>query len=1791
MERHLTATLRPYLIYEYGRRANKPIHGANVDTGPLEPSAHVKQEPSTPTSTSKSTVATTARADQAFLNAQRSRVHDLDTKMTEIRRLLSDPLPEDELTDLMGQLNQKNIMLESIKTSMQQFQKSIVTRQEIDGLLQLDSIDDQPTTSPTTTTMISHHIDMTHATAAEEKESADDIAYNDLTLQVILEHLDENIRTQYEINKDIKIASHLWASLEQDYGTITETEKRTIQQQLFMTTMKEKETVQEFAARLETMFVRVADVQERPLNDGDKMMHLIRAMQPVKRFAQALENLTLNDQGNYREAIKYLRTAEAYRQSFTHQVHIQERDGQVHAVTKERPLSCYKCGKPGHFARNCGEKKLDENKDDKDDKNKKWNKKKESRNLYCKHHKSHTHNTVDCKFLKNMDKDKAKAYLAKLEKDTEEPETTEEEGESGYHVQREDDDSDPTVDWGHAYMTMSCIKDALSAQSQVTCDDDWIIDSGASDHITGKETWMKNMKTHDKNWRLRTAGNQIITVNKTGHVDIQMNNNMDTFTHALPLNKVSHAPGMRTNLISVARLVDDGFEVTFTKTEVNIIHIQRGINITVPRIGNLYIIKTQSHIGNSDKHSATTVDVDAHATSLIGTSPKPTMSAAATAAAIAKVTLWHRRWGHGSVKRLAQLKKYQAVVGYELLPTHAEIAAAAAAATSCVPCSVAKASRLPFNNGRSEFASYPLDRTHADICGPVTTYRDMHGRDITCTRYTSAVVDEASRCIHLDIIKTKGATAVAAVKWIKQAQTQTGRKLKIFHSDLGSEYKANVLQDYLADNGTRWTTSLPHTPQQNGIAERCHRTLFEAVRSMLHEAQLPKGYWEWAILAAVYLHNRSITSGTGDDKRTPYEIYHGRKPNIANIRVWGCDCYVYQLPKELRQTGVEKGQMKLTNRGVPCIFIGYEVDHSGYRVYDPYLKTIFSSRNVIFYENEFTIGERVKNGKLEDYNDIQWTDISNPPVPMETNNHLQNDEQEGEQKQNQPIQEEKESPSQETHEDVVTPTKTPVPDHASVKEQQEHVHEFQHEHKHPLQQHEHGHELKQPLTSQEDKPVEETKDREEVKMPTMQYPLAETRHEDENKREHEHKHTSSTIAPETKEMTTDTTPHTIRIALPEHPKTHTIISPIPQPQFTSPTQSSMARTSSITTPQIAPRTHKQQQHTKHLLSKIGTTLINTLPVGPRRPPHVPGSYDHWKEGGAGALMMTRWIDDEERMQDSILDPFAFLLSQSEPTTYTQAVGGNEYKHWKHAMDAEMQSLHENVTWKLVPLPPGRKACGSKWVFKYKVDKDGNIDRYKARLCAKGFTQQAGIDYNETFAPVLRYQTLRILLVISALRDYEIDQLDVTTAFLNATLKEEVYMEQPQGYEQYRKDGVRLVCLLLKAIYGTKQAPLEWNAHLNEVLISLGYKRCLMDTCLYVKISRTGRPMYIGVFVDDLIPCYHPKDKKEWEHDKSQLKIKYKMTDKGSCEWVLGMRITRNRTQRTLILDQSKYIETLIHRHDMQNARVAVTPEEVSPSTIGKKAKQTSVGEQHILDEQNTSLFRSIVGGVMYASISTRPDITHAVRGTARHMQKPTTTDLSAGKRMLQYLKGTQDIGLTFRPKNGKDRCEPDGSVEITAFSDADWGGDEETGQSTSGYIVAIDGNIVCWDSKRQHGRVAQSTAESEYYAVCSAANTVTWVKSLLNEMHVTYGRDYPTTINTDNQAAIHICEKDVLHARTKHIHIKYHFIRQEVAQKRIQMRYINTKEQPADILTKALHGPTFRTLREMITPHCPAMNE
>ncbi|KAH9112109.1 hypothetical protein AeMF1_013507 [Aphanomyces euteiches] len=518
---------------------------------------------------------------------------------------------------------------------------------------------------------------------------------------------------------------------------------------------------------------------------------------------------------------------------------------------------------------------------------------------------------------------------------------------------------------------------------------------------------------------------------------------------------------------------------------------------------------------------------------------------------------------------------------------------------------------------------------------------------------------------------------------------------------------------------------------------------------------------------------------------------------------------------------------------------------------------------------------------------------------------------------------------------------------------------------------------------------------------------------------------------------------------------------------------------------------------------------------------------------------------------------AASVGEDLPKTYKAAMESGNASKWSEACKAEIKSLLENKTWDVVELPEGRKAIGCKWVFKIKERADGSIDKFKARLVAKGYSQEYGIDYEETFAPVAKFTSIRVLLSTTAKYNLDLQQMDVNTAFLNSDLVEDIYMQVPDGLDVKATQGQtsKLVLKLKKSLYGLKQAPRLWNETIDGFMVSIGFTKSNADHCIYV--MRTGsRVILVSLYVDDLILASNCN--KMMQSTKEALSKRFKMTDLGALSYCLGIEVMRS-PSGPVFIHQSKFLKSVLAKFNMQECKPVKTPQ-VSGQRLSKLMCPTTDDEK---TEMSRIPYRSAVGCLMYLMVATRPDIAVAVGVASQFLENPGQQHWSAVKRIFRYLKGTEDFGIEYS-----------GSQDVCGYTDADWAGDTGTRHSTSGYCFMLNNGLVSWKSRKQR-TVALSSTEAEYMGLSEASQEAVWMKRLLLDLGEVDIRT-PIVVWEDNQGSIALAKNPQHHNPTKHIDIRYHFAREKVQDQDIALKYCPTQNMIADIFTKALPASNFR---------------
>ncbi|KAG8474611.1 hypothetical protein CXB51_031247 [Gossypium anomalum] len=471
-------------------------------------------------------------------------------------------------------------------------------------------------------------------------------------------------------------------------------------------------------------------------------------------------------------------------------------------------------------------------------------------------------------------------------------------------------------------------------------------------------------------------------------------------------------------------------------------------------------------------------------------------------------------------------------------------------------------------------------------------------------------------------------------------------------------------------------------------------------------------------------------------------------------------------------------------------------------------------------------------------------------------------------------------------------------------------------------------------------------------------------------------------------------------------------------------------------------------------------------------------------------------------------------ANQEPSNCSEAISCEDSEKWMFSMQEEMESLHKNKTWDLVKLPKGKKTVCCKWVFKNKEGTPGVEEpRYKARPVAKGYSKIPGVDFTDVFSPIVKHSSIRAMLGIVTMHDLELEQLDAKTVFLHRELKEDICMQQPEGFTVSEKEDY--VCLLKKSLLRfetiTKAVVQEKNSD--------------------------GSFVYLLLYVDDMLIA--AKDKGEIRKVKTQLSEEFEMKDLGPAKKILGVEIIRDRKASKLYLSQKGYIEKVLCRFNMQSAKPVSTP-------LGAYFRLSSAFSPQSDDEieyMSHVPYFSAVGSLMYAMVCSRPDLSYAVSAVSRYM------------------------------------ANPDG---VIGYVDADFAGDLDRRRSLTGYVFTIGGYAISWKATLQT-TIALSTTEVEYMAITEAYKEAIWLKGLFSELN----EDLQiSTVFCDSQSVIFHTKDQIFHERTKHIDVRYHFVRDIIARGDIVLSKISTHKNPADMMTKSLPITKFEYCLDLVGVHC-----
>ena len=1169
--------------------------------------------------------------------------------------------------------------------------------------------------------------------------------------------------------------------------------------------------------------------------------------------------------------------------------------------------------------------------------------------------------------------------------------------------------------------------------TRMQCRGGWVADSGCGHHMTNE----KIRPTEKSNCQITCANNQKLKALGIANVG--------------DIGKVLVVPGLSHNLAAVGQLIDDGgpeTTVVFKKDCVEV-RIREQTVARGMRNKGIYIFPNDELLHFRSKHGLLACE-DCNLTPVSDES-------------LREAELWHQRGGHVGISGLAKVISTGAATGIPKSITK-EVLEKLVSELICKACICGKSHQMPIYAHVHFRSSRCFELIHSDVMGPFRT-KSRGG-----AKYLITFLDDYSRNVWVEFMIKKSEAFIKFKEFVllhttpvcKIAGVNFGCDVKGLRSDNGGEYVNRQMGQFCKDMGIKQELTEPYTPQQNGGAERMNRTLLEMAKCQLKHAGLGAEFWPHAFHNAAYIRNRCLTTG-GDATRTPHELLTGEKPNLSNLRVFGCVCYVF-LNKKKRQS-------KLSDNAIACKVLGYE--DNGYRVLNCITNKVIATRNVVkFDEKNFDVGkEEIATAKLLIKDEVS-SDIDRESALAD----------------NEAVD-------------------------ASIDD------------------------MLLPSVVNDVEPLSEV-----VELPPV-------------------------VA----------VPEGIGVGVTEGDNPEVVVPEGEEPEeFPS---DGINRDEGIKSPKkkvTSAASDIAKRNTRSMTREFHEGLQATASLNEKRTERLMSREldEHLAYFASPNENNTGFVT--RAWEDYMAFPAFYEMDETVPKTYEDAEQSEDWPEWRLAIESELESLHKYDTWdevdpETLEKHEVEKMVGSRWIFALKRNSKGKVIRYKARLVAQGYSQVEGRDYGETYSPVASRTTLRIVMSLAAQMDLDLQQMDVSTAFLNAKLAEDeqMLMKTPTGVS---KTGV---VKLKRALYGLKQSPREWNSVMNAFLLGLGYKRCRMDPCLYVfNDAETKVFSFILLYVDDLVIGSNCND--HMQLVKRKLNSEYDMKDLGELDFCLGLTFTRDREARTITISQEQYIRDTLDDFGMADCKWK--------KTTGERNSQLRTSQSPTTEKEIEAMakvpYREAIGRLLYITCCTRPDIAYAVGACARHMENPGMEHWNAVCRIMQYLKGsiTKKLTLGNMIKNSEalgssgyslldeSNCKVDKSKVLLGFSDANHGACLDTRKSTSGYIFFFNGPIS-WSSRLQK-RVAISPCEAEYVALSAAASESRWIAQLLDEISEDLCED--VVIFEDNNAAICLANNNKLTPGVKHVDIKEHVVQDYVRDGYLRIVHVGTAKMCADTLTKHL---------------------
>ena len=1330
--------------------------------------------------------------------------------------------------------------------------------------------------------------------------------------------------------------------------------------------------------------------------------------------------------------------------------------------------------------------------------------------------------------------------------------------------------------------------------------DKWFIDSGCTSHMTAAVNVFENLDTEYKG-SVNGVGGKI-------NVEGKGNVKLGDYT----LYNTEYAPELPTNLLSVAKMTEVSGEcVIFTSNHVYMTKLPSKILNDAELVGRknegLYEFipdrKTAFWIVESDGElntSNVTKDV-----------MKPSHPS----------ELWHSRFGHpGGVVYSKMMKTFELPK-----PPSQDFGV-------CPTCALSKNVQRKGKMSTTVYTT-PLQMIQVDLCG------GFRYREYIDAKYFLTIRDAYSGYYFAVPLKNKSDTAQTLINWIIRQEnyfsTRGNYKVCTVRSDNGGEFNSQILHDFFTSKGIEHQLTVPYNSFQNGAVERAHRTIINKVRCLLISGGVPPFLWSEALLCAVYLINR--TPHMGKNGSIPFTRWFGtnvKKLDVTNLRVFGCAAYAV-LPPALRDG-------KMAPVSIAGVMVGYSEDHKGYRIYHPETNKVFVSNQVTFDETIFPLRDSKASHKAYDfaakplqgvpkYPDISAGSGSMKIPPIEPAFTPVTESIVSTSPENSEV--ESEIPSSPEQSDIEMVDYVPT-DIDRLYEGQEKLLANQHKLAEVQQ------ELSQPTALQmTDELRSFISDAISSQLQTSLAPISEQL---EKMLEVSSPKTDKTFSPVVETpgsspsvQNNHSTPQIIRGNIknfetiknrpctPSYNNTVATNSPVietpgsdgyfpsdssplpiqhdiepgPEQKALPPIDDTIPDSNDSDDVILLEQWRPKRSHSdvdpasptpmNKMTAESGALVPVTQNSNELTVKSPPQKKVHMDNDTAGFSTESGFMATIQEMEpfavgDTLIPVFGIsgakvpygdttdhycylltkqgtaieenpltsaLVSQTQldsrnPKSFHEATSGPDADLWTDACEKEICALLHTETFEFVDLPPERKAIPARWVL---TVKDSGL--YKARIVVQGFRQKEGIDYDETFAPVIRYESVRLFLAIAARHHLQVHQMDVTTAFLNSPIDKEIFVKPPPGYDLVPGK----VWKLKKALYGLKQSPLLWNQHMKTTLEKIGFQQHPSEFGLFFKRSDNGLCM-VALYVDDLLIASSRPD--EIQEVKEYLSECYEMKDMGLVKKFLGLNIEQGDSYITLSLED--YIEKKIEELRLTDLHNPYTP-------LQSKIDYCD-GSSPRLD--NITKYQSLIGTLLFAANTGRPDVAYAVSFLSRFLKDPREIHYKAAKRIMGYLLATKDYKLKYTK---------DEHNYFRIYTDASYA-DTPDAKSTYGYQVFYAGAPISWCSKRI-SCVVLSTTEAEYVAANESVRETVWLNEILEIMDIP--RD-THKLFVDNASALELLKFPVFHAKSKHIRVRFHFIRQHLDSSFLEAQHIRTDNQLADIMTKPLAGPRHEILLNQI---------